>query len=200
MKTVAERTGTDQIRSFVAILLPSEVRDAIYEATIPFHRLPLDAKWVERQNYHLTLKFFGNLKQQDVGKIDNIFKTCLPAQRPMTLEYGGWGTFPPQKSARSLWLGLGGQLAELKLLWQNVQNEAAQAGYQYDEKKYHPHLTLARFRSPKNIYMLHEGLLDPSLHQVHGSFAVREINLMSSLLQPHGPVYESISSYQLRGI
>lgn len=66
---------SDLTRSFIAVLLQPEIKRGIYQSTASLYQLPLDIKWVEEENYHFTLKFFGSLTQEEIEKV----KTFLEA-------------------------------------------------------------------------------------------------------------------------
>jgi 2'-5' RNA ligase len=75
----------------------------------------------------------------------------------------------------------------LKALQQAVETELAQEGFPRELKRFSPHLTLGRLRSPKNGATLAEALLRSDLEATR--FHVREIIVMKSNLSPKGSTY-----------
>lgn len=55
-------------RAFIAVLLPEHIKSKIFELTLPLRKFPWDIKWVEKENYHLTLKFLGSISDKDQKK------------------------------------------------------------------------------------------------------------------------------------
>ena len=99
------------IRSFITIELPAEVRSVLDNVQQGLKALGLKAKWVRPASIHLTLKFLGNI---DPAAIDDIGRAMVEAAGgcdTFTLTVGGIGFFPGIKRARVVWAGLGGILA-----------------------------------------------------------------------------------------
>ncbi|MDH7578449.1 MAG: RNA 2',3'-cyclic phosphodiesterase [Bacillota bacterium] len=188
-----------KIRSFLAILLPDDVKSQIYHYTSPLRRLPLDLKWVAKENYHLTLKFFGSLTKSQIDRVNLYLNELAPQVNSFFLNYGGWGLFPNQRHPRVLWVGLGGAaLNALQKLWLELENDLSKLGFPKEEKRFHPHITLGRFRSAANIELLFPIMEKSPLAKEMGSFPVADLHLMESKLGPTGPSYASLSAYPLR--
>jgi 2'-5' RNA ligase len=82
--------NVEQIRSFIAIELPSDVAKALTR-----HQERLKAgdgrqvKWVEPQNIHLTLQFLGNIAPDAVVGIIHAMEQACTASRHFQLELAG---------------------------------------------------------------------------------------------------------------
>lgn len=188
----------NKIRTFVAILLPEHVKTRIYQITFSLRQIPIDIKWVDQENYHLTLKFFGNLTKNEIAKVDQVLTHLVFQEYHFFLTYGGWGLFPNQECPRVIWLGLGGDLSHLQDLWIKLENAFAKIGFPREDKTLHPHITLGRIRSSSNIKLFLKKMQDITLSKKMGSFTVKEIHLMESKLSSKGPLYTSLHSYPLR--
>lgn len=199
---MSNTTGHGKIRSFLAILLPSDIKKAIHQQfSSKLKKLPLDIKWVEEENYHLTLKFFGSLDVKDIQQINNILNQIIPQIEQFTLSYEGLGVFPDLVNPRVIWLGLSGEVEKLKTLHSKIENELSAAGFPREEKKFQPHLTIGRFRSNSNLELFikffnefREAPFSPQIRDIE----VQELHLMKSVLTPAGPRYSSLAAYPLR--
>ncbi len=165
--------GTAKIRSFIAIKLPQPLMTAIYGLTVPLRRLQLDAKWVGQDNYHLTLKFLGAITQEEITAIDGRLQT-LRSRPGFDLTAEGWGMFPNTRRPSVFWLGLGGELEALQRLWQDLEDRLSEIGYPRDAR-FHPHVTLARFRSQAGITGLIDALRAQAAFSGLGSFRRRAL-------------------------
>jgi len=205
MISIAER----RIRSFIAIQLPRELRSALHELALPLQGLSLNVKWVPENNYHLTLKFLGDIAPGDIHSLDAQLQ-ILADRDSFTLSLGGWGMFPSPKRPSVLWVGLDGELDALRQLWKDMEDRLSAGGYTRDSR-WHPHITLGRFRSPDNKVWGHisSGEMSPMdnlitrLQQtpsyVHiGSFTASGISLMESRLSPAGPSYHPLSTHEFK--
>lgn len=181
------------VRTFIAIQLPQPLKTAIYQLTAPFRKMPLDMKWVEERNYHLTLKFLGSITPENIMAIDICLKG-LVQRDSFSLSVGEWGAFPSVRKPNILWVGMGGELEALQRLWKETEDALFQRGHPRDPN-FHPHITIGRFRSQANASMLISKLQQtPSFEQI-GSFQAASMHLMESNLSPAGPSYHALSNY-----
>lgn len=188
----------EKTRSFLAVLLSDVLKNRIYQVTESLRQLPLDMKWVEKENYHLTLKFFGFLTKSQLEQINLYLHELTPKLACFSLKFGGWGLFPNEKRPRVLWLGIDGDVDYLLQLHSQLENDLARLGFPPEEKRFHPHLTLGRLRSSSNIESLLKKVKESPLAQNIGSFPVAKLHLMESKLGPAGARYFVLSSYPFR--
>jgi 2'-5' RNA ligase len=176
--------------------LPGELRSALQKNVRPLQGLSLNVKWVPESNYHLTLKFLGEIAPGDIGGLDAQLQ-ALAARDCFTLSLGGWGMFPNQKRPSVLWVGVGGDIPALRQLWQDLEDRLAAGGYPRDSR-WSPHITLGRFRSPDRVDRLIAWLQQtPSGDQI-GSFTAAGLSLMESRLSPAGPSYHPMSTHEFQ--
>lgn len=183
-------------RSFIAIELPRPLRSAIRQMAAPLQRLPLNVKWVPESNYHLTLKFLGDIIPGDVRMLDAHLRSVADCPG-FSLTVGGWGMFPGPERPNVLWLGVGGEVEALRRLWMRLEDRLFEAGYRRDPR-WRPHVTLGRFRSRENAGSLITVLQQSSSSAYAGSFQAVALSLMESRLGPSGPSYHKVSSYELK--
>ncbi len=190
--------GQKKTRSFLAILLPDAVKKTIHQVTSPFRLLPLDVKWVEERNYHLTLKFFGPITANEIQRLHHTLNQLTTHVEQFILSYGGFGVFPNLMRPRVVWLGLDGEVESLNRLYTKIEEKLFAAGFPREEKKFRPHLTLGRFRSNVNIDLFIKFVKENPVPDHIGNFDVVELHLMESKLTPAGPHYTSLAAYPLR--
>ncbi len=58
------------MRLFVALNLPKKERDRIYRATKVLRGSGLPVRWIDSENYHITLKFLGNVAEDRVTQVE----------------------------------------------------------------------------------------------------------------------------------
>lgn len=188
---------SDQVRSFIAILLPPVVKRGIYQFANPLQQLPLDVKWVEKENYHLTLKFLGSLTIEEIQKVKAFLQRFTAQVEPFYLKCGGLVVFPNQRRPRVLCLSLEGETESVQSLWKAVESGLAQVGFPEEKrKKFHPHITLGRFRSAGDM---HWEKIKAEAGSCSGEkFMVHELFLMASKLTPMGPEYRDLARYSFQ--
>ncbi len=103
------------------------------------------ARWIEPENYHITLRFIGDidarLADEIVGALDRIHRSRF------TLQLKGVGAFGSKKP-HSIYAGVEASPA-LDELQGEIDRILKRLGLSPDQRKFVPHVTLARLRQPK---------------------------------------------------
>ncbi|MEX1126074.1 MAG: RNA 2',3'-cyclic phosphodiesterase [Acidimicrobiia bacterium] len=174
---------------FVAVPLPAEVRLALDEK-LGRHMVP--GKVAPPENWHLTLRFFGNVDEVTYQRIVAELDTVDLGQR-FRVGLGGLGAFPNPKRATVLWVGVthgGDELSELAL----TTEEAAQtAGLPPEERPFHPHLSLSRIRPQVDVSSLIEAFGDTGFGWRCETMVVYQSHLESGAAR-----YEPLEVFNLR--
>jgi 2'-5' RNA ligase len=187
---------TEQIRSFIAIELPEEVRQGLAKLRNGLqrdeHRF---VKWVDPYGIHLTLKFLGNIPAGRVTEVTGAMEGATQGISPFHLQISGLGAFPSIKQVRVFWVGIGGEMDKLSRLQQNIDSALGVLGFAREERPFVPHLTLARVRqgaSPSDRRSF-GALVDSAVFEQEYHLQVEAVNLMKSQLTPAGAVYSRLS-------
>ena len=190
----------EEIRSFIAIELPEEVREGLARLRNELKRNEHKfVKWVNPDGLHLTLKFLGNIPSKRVTEIINAIEEVTQGVSAFHLEISGLGAFPSLRQARVFWVGIGGEVDKLSKLQQNIDSALAVLGFAKEERPFVPHLTLARLRpgaSPLERRSLGE-LVDSTIFEDKYHIEVEAVSLMRSQLTPAGAVYTRLSAVEL---
>ncbi len=190
----------EEIRSFIAIELPEEVREGLARLRNELKRNEHKfVKWVNPDGLHLTLKFLGNSPSKRVTEIINVIEEVTQGVSAFHLEISGLGAFPSLRQARVFWVGIGGEVDKLSKLQQNIDSALAVLGFAKEERPFVPHLTLARLRpgaSPLERRSFGE-LVDPTIFEDEYHVEVEAVSLMRSQLTPAGAVYTRLSTVEL---
>lgn len=176
-------------RLFTALEIP---RDAALSLSLLRGGLP-GARWIDVENYHLTLRFIGDIEghlaDEIAGALDRV-------QRPaFQLQLSGVGAFGSKKP-HAVWAGVSPS-PDLLALQAEIERICQRLGVPADPRKFSPHVTLARLRNP-------------SAHDVakylsaHGSFSavpfkVGRFVLMSSRDSVGGGPYVIEEAWPLSG-
>lgn len=189
----------EKLRLFWAVNLPPEIKEKLFLAGNRLREAGADAKWVEENNLHLTVKFLGDADQGMVERITQAAALGLREFGQFSLELKGAGFFPNARSPRVIWAGLGGNVAALAELAMIVEKAMEELGFPGEGRKFSPHLTLARIRSPRNVDRL-AGLVQDGLPEIRGlgGFEVKSVDLMSSTLGRSGPTYRLAAAVNLK--
>lgn len=173
------------LRLFVGIALPPELRLhlSLMAAGVP------GAKWVDPGNYHLTLRFIGDVDEGQAADIDDALARIRAPRFDVTLaSVGHFGL-------RMLWVGIE-RNAALQHLHEKVESALHRLGFAPEERRYTPHVTLARLKG------VSEGKLQSylSAHALFRAapFTVDHFSLIASYLTKSAAIYEDQADYALR--
>ncbi len=93
-------------RMFAAVRLPESSLRSLAEAQHALERRIIDVKWVEEENLHFTLRFFGELTPDELSRAIEAATTVTEMTPAFTIEIAGLGAFPEQGRPRVLWAGV----------------------------------------------------------------------------------------------
>jgi len=132
------------VRLFVAVDPPPEAVAELEKAVGEREEL---LRWVPPEQWHLTLVFCGEVDDARVADLTERLRRAASRTSPFTLRLGGAGTFPKQAAkARVLWVGVDGDVPALTRLAERCAAAVRRTGVEVEDRKYRPHLTLARAR------------------------------------------------------
>lgn len=175
------------LRLFVGIGFPPELK---LQLSLLCSGVP-GAKWVDPGNFHLTLRFIGEIGEDIAADIDDALAR-LRARR-FTLQIAGTGVFGDKP--RSLWAGIE-RNPELVGLRDKVEQALLRVGLTPEPRKFAPHVTLARLRDPP-LDKLHDFLATHARFRAD-PLAVEGFSLIASFQTKSGSVYEDQADYPLR--
>jgi 2'-5' RNA ligase len=186
------------IRAFLAIDLPASLRAVVTRAQEELKKSGAEVKWVPPGNVHLTLKFFGNLTEEQVEAVAQAASRVAGAQAPFSLTLTQAGAFPSPKNPRVVWLGVGGELEAVMAFQRRLEAAFAALGFPPEDRPFSPHLTLGRVKSPVGRLELSRRLAALAPAEAP-PFRVSEIILFRSNLTPKGATYVPLKIIPLAG-
>ena len=139
-------------------------------------------------NIHLTLKFLGDVSQEDLARLAEAFEPVRERHEPFEAGISSFGAFPSPRRARILWAGIGQGAEELRALARDVEESLEPLGFEHEDRTYVPHLTLGRARGRPVALEMVESSPVPG-------FLVRQVELVESVLGGAGAAYSTLAAY-----
>ncbi|MFI0842723.1 RNA 2',3'-cyclic phosphodiesterase [Mesorhizobium sp. IMUNJ 23232] len=134
-------------RLFTALEIP---RDAALSLSLLRGGLP-GARWIDVENYHITLRFFGDIEGHVADEIANALDRV---RRPaFQLRLDGVGAFGGKKP-HSIFAAASPS-PDLNALQAEIDRICQRLGLPADARKFTPHVTLARLRNSSPIDVAH---------------------------------------------
>jgi 2'-5' RNA ligase len=188
------------MRCFIAIDIDEQIREGLSDLQSQLQSKvdikKSDVKWVKPEAIHLTLKFLGEIKDEQLVDVCNAVKDVADRHRNFELRVETVGHFGG-KSARVLWVGAGHGCEELLQLQQDIDQQLALAGWPKEQRAFSGHLTLCRIRNTKagaKLAQVAEQYKDFKL----GTVLADKVRVYQSQLTPQGPIYTVLGSYNLQ--
>ena len=153
-------------------------------------------RWVEKENFHLTLFFFGEIPEQQIPVLKELLHESVKNSSAFTFSLTGPGIFKKNTEPRVIWLGI--KASEPFFEIKKETDKAAEAfGFITGDKTFRPHLTLGRFLPGQEVSsVLENALKEEQLAEPIGYYASKLI-LFESKLFPAGPQYYPIEVFTL---
>lgn len=187
------------MRCFIAIDIDEQIRKALaslqneLQSKADIKRS--DVKWVKPESMHLTLKFLGEIKDEQAVDVCNITKQVASQHKSFELDVESVGHFGG-RSARVLWVGAGQDCENLLQLQNDLEQQLALADWPKETRKFSGHLTLCRVRNSKaglKLAQMTEKYKDFKL----GTIPADSLSVYQSQLTPKGPIYTLLGNYKL---
>jgi RNA 2',3'-cyclic 3'-phosphodiesterase len=176
------------MRLFVGLGLPDELRGRLagMAGGVP------GARWVPEENYHISLRFIGEVAAHQAEEIDHALAALRARRFPLVL--AGVGTFSRAGRETTLWVGVE-RSQQLDLLQGKIETALQRAGLEPERRRFVPHLTLARVDAAAPAKLA-------GFVQAHNLFRappvpVEHFTLFSSRLGKEAPVYTAEVDYEL---
>lgn len=185
------------IRAFIAVEVAPATIASIAGAIAELKpKLPA-IRWVAPANFHLTVKFLGDI---DPGQVDAIGDALEPVITPFprcAINAKGLRVFPGVREPKILWVGF---LAdELRRLAASIDGALIPLGFPAEPKEFTPHLTIGRWRHGDRP----SGGLKQELARWRdrdfGQTIVDQVILFRSVLKPSGAIYSQLKVIKLNG-
>lgn len=184
------------IRTFVAICLDAELRRAISAAAERVKRLAPDVKWVAPDNFHVTLKFLGSVREDCILRVQEAVDEVAREHAAFDMTVAGLGVFPNPRRPRVIWVGIEDGREQLVALAKAVEDRLVNAGFPKEDKPFRSHITIGRVKEGRPVGDLTEAIEGTDSDRL-GVQRVESIVVMESVLKPQGPIYTPLSMHKL---
>lgn len=173
------------MRTFIAIETPKEINSTLKEIQKKF--TGLGKINFTQEPYHLTLKFLGEISEDQCAQVKELLKSIK--FKPFELELTQLGVFPNENYIKVIWVGTKDK--EVNDLQQQIDSKLT--GMFAKDSRFHAHITLGRVKFVQDKLRIKELLKTkvPSL-----KFEVKEFKLIKSELKPNGPEYTDLEVFK----
>ena len=189
----------DSIRTFIALELPNSVHREL--AGILSHlkqAIPTGVRWVPAGNIHITLKFLGDVPENDLTVIDQAVGSMTRQHSAFDIRLAGLGAFPNLHRPRVVWIGIQAP-GTLAAMAQEIDQALAKLGYPPESRPFSPHLTLGRVAQdtqPQELTAITR-ILSAKKGAIEAPVHMEQVTIFQSVLKPSGAIYTPLYRHTL---
>jgi len=151
-------------------------------------------KFEKNNKLHITIKFIGDLEEKRIPKLISALQNIADSSYSFNLSFTKFGFFFKNDLPAILWVGVS-ETSELFVLRDIIENELFEIGFEKENKKYKPHLTLLRLNKNDDIANV-KFILKKKISNIQ--FRVSHFSLFKSELKMSGSEYKIIKKYDLK--
>jgi len=178
------------MRAFIALQISDEMKCELSRIQQELKKVSDGISWTGEDSMHLTLKFLGDINDEQVLEIKEILDGISSVTSPFETSLFKVGAFPDLNRIRVLWVGMDKACAEIEKIAAALEEELGKIGFFKEDRPFSAHLTLGRVRSAKNKEKLKE--IVSSVEVAPNACLIDHITLYQSTLTPKGPVYSPL--------
>jgi 2'-5' RNA ligase len=183
------------VRTFIAVDLPREVKAQLANIIGDLRPLGSAVRWVRSEGLHLTLKFLGEIPEEQLATVFSAVERGVADTAPFSFDMAELGGFPNLRRPRVIWVGVRNGVEPLKKLSQGIELQLAQCGFPRNKRRFSPHLTIGRVKTPRGLQPILDRLSRVSYQSKE--IPVTAIKVMRSQLKPTGAEYSALKVIDL---
>lgn len=182
------------IRTFIAVEVSPDVRARAADLIRKLQPSGAKVSWVKPENMHLTLKFLGDIPDNETPDVCRVVTEAVRQVPPFEFGCSGAGAFPNLHRPRTIWLGVHEGLEHLVTLKRSIDAALRkELRFPKDLLDYRPHLTIGRVREGGPALDAVRQVLEEH-RDFDGSLTyVEEVVVFASFLEREGPTYDAMA-------
>lgn len=183
------------MRIFIGIKLDDAALEKIEKFLKPFKKIASPVKWTKRENLHITIKFIGDVPDENYSQMEKHLTEADFNTGAIDLKITGCGKFGRGRDLNILWVGIQ-KNEKLEDMFDRIENTLEKSGIPKENRKFKPHITVARNKKSFNFKSFFEIIEENSDHFIAG-LNVTHFQVYKSQLTPKGPIYTILKEIPL---
>ncbi|MFD2630473.1 RNA 2',3'-cyclic phosphodiesterase [Oceanobacillus kapialis] len=180
---------------FIAIPIPEKLKERLSQEQDSFKKHLPYKQWPFPEDFHITLKFYGDLPDNKVQLLKESILTAVHKLPSFSIKVKGIGYFGNPSKPRVLWAGVE-KTEPLVNLYSAVEDASTSCGIAKENRPYRPHITVAKnWRGEAN-----KGKLD-SIIQPYNDIETITVErvVLYQIFPQQRPKYKQVASFSLEG-
>lgn len=169
------------MRFFIALEIPSENSPQFQAIQHRLSTLIPQAKITNFDKIHLTLAFLGEQNDNLVPDLTKILEESAKDISPFEVTPAYIDGFPNLHNPNILWVGVKGDIDKVLQIRERIKDELASLKLPVDERRFIPHITIAKFSNPFKVDKDLEVELEKLMAQPFDPIKIFSIKLFESV-------------------
>lgn len=188
------------IRSFIAIPIPDEINILIHSRITEYKNVLSQSfiRWVPESNIHLTLKFLGDVPNENLNNISREVGNLVGEYAQFDIHLNQMGIFPNIHKPQVIWIG-GNAPEPLFKIADKIESIASKYGIPRENRPFAPHFTIGRVS--RNINGVDKSFFQTAFGKIKMGDGIKmkasEIAIIKSDLRPSGAIYTTLFTFPL---
>jgi 2'-5' RNA ligase len=185
-------------RGFFALRLPEAAIESLravqQNLANRLRRSSLNLRWVDPDNWHVTLKFLGSLDVALVGELAQLLRDAAGTSDQIMTRCSQMLAFPSAQRARVIAVSIRDGENRIGDLARRLEDGVRCHGVAPEGRPFRAHVTIGRLRTPGNVRQFVDGI-----HLDSRDICLQEVRLYASILRPSGAVHQCLETALLGG-
>lgn len=131
------------MRVFYAIEFSDDIKRYLKDVQDVVKSTTVSGRFTHYGNFHLTLKYIGNIYNGEYEELCQVLDDVASSIKPFSIKIGDLGAFH-KKNSSIIWVGVTTGKTSLKRLYRKLESELTTSGFEADNRKYRPHITIGK--------------------------------------------------------
>lgn len=133
------------MRAFIALDFSNELKKELHKVQKNVKKDSCKGSWVNYKNFHITLKFLGDIEENKIDSIENAIKAATLNTTPISILLDRLGYFNFRNDQYNvIWIGIKGEIIKINTINDIIEEEMQHIGFPSEKRKFAPHITLGR--------------------------------------------------------
>jgi 2'-5' RNA ligase len=184
------------MRLFYCLELPPLVRAELDRIAQPLRRTEARVAWVRPENFHITVKFLGEVEPSVVDALKALGAQVAEKFPKSEIVFDTVGAFPAPHRPRVIWIGSHQAPQAIFDLQKYLERELTKMGFEA-ERHFAPHVTIGRVKDEHMVRVGHLAQLISRRAPFECRAQITNLTLMESQLSPSGAIYTPVATWEL---
>lgn len=169
------------MRFFIALEIPEQNKSQFQAIQAKLRILIPQARLTALDKIHLTLAFVGEQPDQVKDQLTDIIKNAAQHVPSFEVTPAYIDGFPTLHKPQVLWVGVKGDIDKVLLIRERIKDELATLHLPADERRFVPHITIAKFNNHFQIDRNLEVSLEKMMAVYFDPIQITSIKLFESV-------------------